>query len=631
MAPERPSPGGPRRLAALGLAAEGVLVVHPVLAVSATFTGAGTIGKALAQVRLWDVAVQGLVMLVTPLTALLALLAAWGVWHGSRGVAALLLQLLVLPLALLPALRPLTLASHVPGGAWLLVGVAAATTLLLVVVVVSGGTPATARRWWRRRWWWVVGYAALVGAVALPGAASRDLPFDPTSWLAADGAGQAPPTDLVLGPHPAPQNPGMAPNPWGSIHNDSWATDAYAIPGPGDPREAPVDSLFTGGDCATLTFDSRGRLLTLCNTLRHVVAHVVEPRTLTVRDTAVVGTRSPDLTDFSGGGYFVLDDADRMVFPDSTGVITVLSAEDDELRTVDRIDVSGALQDGERITSLAPDWQRRIWFVGNRGTVGLVSSTGAPRTLTLAGEDIENSLAVTEQGALVVTGAALYLLRADDDGRPSVAWRTPYDTGSRQKPGQTSRASGTTPTVFHEGRHVAIADNADPTMHVAVFRTSDGVQTCAVPVFAAGRSATENSLVALGDTLVVENNYGYAPAVTATSGGHTTEPGLAGVRVDPVSGACRLAWQNDEVVVPSAVSKGTLVGELVLTYAKPGSRLGVDGWYFTAVDATTGEVRWTRLAGTGLSRNNHYAAAYLGPDGDLFVGTLSGIVVLRHG
>lgn len=55
----------------------------------------------------------------------------------------------------------------------------------------------------------------------------------------------------------------------------------------------------------------------------------------------------------------------------------------------------------------------------------------------------------------------------------SVAWRTPYDRGSAQKPGQLSQGSGTTPTVLPGGL-VAFADNAEPRMHVVVLRTSDG-------------------------------------------------------------------------------------------------------------------------------------------------------------
>jgi hypothetical protein len=32
---------------------------------------------------------------------------------------------------------------------------------------------------------------------------------------------------------------------------------------------------------------------------------------------------------------------------------------------------------------------------------------------------------------------------------------------------------------------------------------------CETPVFTAGASATENSLIAVNDSLIVENNYGY--------------------------------------------------------------------------------------------------------------------------
>jgi len=125
----------------------------------------------------------------------------------------------------------------------------------------------------------------------------------------------------------------------------------------------------------------------------------------------------------------------------------------------------------------------------------------------------------------------------------------------------------------------------------------------------------------------VENNYGYAPAITSTMAGRSTEPGMAGIRA--VDGECSPAWSNDSVYVPSLVSKATTKQGLVLTYTKPPTDNGVDGWYFTAVDVRTGERVWTQLAGTGVSFNNHYAAAYLGPQGDLFIGTLSGIAVLR--
>ena len=112
----------------------------------------------------------------------------------------------------------------------------------------------------------------------------------------------------------------------------------------------------------------------------------------------------------------------------------------------------------------------------------------------------------------MATGAAMYRLQAGPDGPPEIVWRTAYDAGTRQKPGQTSRATGTTPTLF--GDAVAITDNADPQMHVVVFDRADGRERCRAPVFSPTASATENSLIAIDGMLVVENNYGYKPAVT---------------------------------------------------------------------------------------------------------------------
>ncbi|MGA1216101.1 MAG: hypothetical protein ACO31X_11105, partial [Candidatus Nanopelagicales bacterium] len=173
---------------------------------------------------------------------------------------------------------------------------------------------------------------------------------------------------------------------------------------------------------------------------------------------------------------------------------------------------------------------------------------------------------------------------------------------------------------------VAITDNADPRMHVVVFDVSgpSPVERCAVPVFGEGVSATENSLIALGDSLIVESNYGYS--VTAVAGGHTTTPGLA--RIDITGDGCSLAWETDAVTIPSLVSKGLLADGTVLTYTKESSLVGTDAWWFTAVDAASGEVAWRRLAGVGPLLNNHYAAGYVGPDGSVYVGTISGVVAL---
>ena len=144
-----------------------------------------------------------------------------------------------------------------------------------------------------------------------------------------------------------------------------------------------------------------------------------------------------------------------------------------------------------------------------------------------------------------------------------------------------------------------------------------------VPVFAPDRSATDNSLIAIGDSLFVESNYGYN--LFDATFGRSTEPGL--VRIDVTEDGCETVWSNDEIRNPSTVSKGTAAG-VIATYTKGESVAGIDAWWFTAVDATTGDVMWRRLAGTGPMVNNHYAATYVGPDGSMYVGVTGGLVAL---
>lgn len=600
-----------RVIAAVLLTAEAFLIIHPTLLASNFFTGAGILGKGLFYVHIPDVIAQGIGYLIAPTVAVLLLVAAWGIATRARGFGALILQLFFLPFALVPFLRPMLL---VPPAVLLVVAVAAVGVLLTII----GMDP---RREDRHRRWWVVGvYGVGVAALVVANGMSQTFPINPMNDLADPGSGRSA-TSENLPKAAAPQNPGMAKNPFNSIHNDSWASDAYNLPAPGP--QGSVQTLFTGGDCATITFDSKGRLITLCSTLTRVVGYIVDPATLKVLVHREVGQRPANLTDFSGGGYFFLDDADHVVFPSRGGVLRVLSPVD--LRDVRSIDVSATLKPGEQVTSVLPDWQGRYWYVGSLGTVGVVRDRKA-EALNLQGEDIENSFAVAEDGVYVVTGAALYKLQAGETGPPTQVWRTDYDRGKVRKPGQTSRASGTTPTLFADWG-VAITDNADPQMNILVADRRSGQIVCQQPVFAAGASADENSLIAIGDSIVAENNYGYYPAITSTTAGRTTQPGMAAITA--VEGECSPAWSNDTIHVPSLVSKATSKQGLILTYTKPASSTGLDGWYFTAVDARTGEQVWTRLAGTGVSYNNHYAGAYLGPDGSLYIGTISGIAVLR--
>jgi len=648
------------------LGAEALLVVAAPLAVAMLWLGAQLVGAG-ARLRMLELAAQGAVHLAGPLLVLALALAALGTRRpGRRGSPDRLVawaglglgaQPFVAAHALVPLLRPYPLLARVPVGRPVLLGLVCATTALLVVVLLRpppapgsswaaapqacptpSASPAAARRLAAPRW--LAGPAAVLLVVAVGAAVGlvrTQLPSYPFSALLSPGTGSGSGTPVVA-PR-IPQNPGTARDPWGSLHDDSWASDSAAVPGPVDPRRSAVESLLTGGDCATLTFDSRGWLVTLCSTLRAVWGYVIEPDTLRVLARARIGQRAASLTDFSGGGYFFLDERDRIVMPARGGVVRVVAVEarGDGAALVASQDlaVGALLQPGEQLTSVMPDWQGRYWFLGDRATAGTIDpGTGRASALTLGAERVANSFAVTPDAAYVVTDRAAYRLAADPSGQPRVVWREPYDPGTRRKPGQVSRGSGTTPTVLAGGTLVAITDNAEPRMNVVVLRTDPDASprvACRVPVFDPGRSATENSLIGVDRTLVAENNAGYDPPLTATLGGATTHPGLARVDVGIGDGGCTTAWSTGELSIPSVVSKASTADGLIYTYSKPASPWGGDGWYFSAVDLATGRTVWTRLAGGGLAFNNHFAGVAISPTGDLFAGTVSGLVVLRGG
>ena len=221
------------------------------------------------------------------------------------------------------------------------------------------------------------------------------------------------------------------------------------------------------------------------------------------------------------------------MFPAADGTISVLP--DRGGIAPDRsIPVADTLQPGERVTSVLPDWQGRYWYVGNRGTVGVVRAEGGPAQGAATGRRHHRELVrrdprrgVCRHGFGVVPAG-----RRPRSG-PQVRWRTTYDAGTRQKPGQTSRATGTT---RQSSPTAATWRSPTTTIHAESgggrHRRRLG-DVCSGEVFTADRSATENSLIAVGDLLVVENNYGYAPPITATSAGNTSVGGLAAIDVDP--------------------------------------------------------------------------------------------------
>jgi hypothetical protein len=280
------------------------------------------------------------------------------------------------------------------------------------------------------------------------------------------------------------------------------------------------------------------------------------------------------------------------------------------------------LNQDERITSALPDFSGRIWFVSKQGgKVGILNPRTRRIRVRRLGEDVQNSFAVDRRAVYIVSSRRMYRL----SGRLRIDWRRRYANSGRTKPGQADAGSGTTPTLMHGG-YVAITDNADP-MNVVVYRKRTGKTHCTVPVFDAGASATENSLMASKRALFVENNHGYQDPFGPNAGALTT-PGFARVNVSRTG--CRKAWETRSERAPSVVPKLSTATGLIYTYTRDADPLALGQPYFwTAIDARTGATAFKVYAGSGLGFNNNYAGIAIGPDGTAYLGVTGGLIALH--
>lgn len=488
---------------------------------------------------------------------------------------------------------------------------------------------------------WPTALLALTLTLAAPAATSA-APIPPGPYDDTVPALQGEPAEpRPIRTRPVPQHPHLAAGATSNMHNDAYATDAYPGPGPlGNDLEV-TSATYGIEECATMAFDSQGRIVALCGGLEGSRMMLLDPDTLDVLAAHPLPPRKPStettpLEDLCGGAYFYLDDRDRAVIETTNAQVWVMSLGDTPLGTpgftLERTyDLASAVPDGDCLIALMPDWGGRIWFVTQAGGVGNVDpDSGRVRSVRLPGERIVNSFATDETGGVfIVSDHALYRFDAGRRGLPVVTWRERYDRGTAEKPGQLSQGSGTTPTLVGDDL-VVITDNAEPRMNVLSYLRSadprDRRLVCRAPVFRKGESATENSIVAVGRSVLVENNYGYTSPATTMNGG-STAPGVARVRVG--RDGCGTMWTSKETA-PTSVPKASLANGLLYVYGKPPGVVE-DPWYFTAIDVRTGKTAYRRLTGTGPHWNNHYAAIYLGPDGAAYIATLAGVVRLEDG
>ncbi|MCP4630420.1 MAG: hypothetical protein GY850_43960, partial [bacterium] len=141
-------------------------------------------------------------------------------------------------------------------------------------------------------------------------------------------------------PHlPVPQHPFLAPNDKSNMHNDAYMSDTYEVSGPLGLNPKITLTRYaktTTNLCVTITFDRKGRILTV--NARPDAYHLLllDPNTLKELASYPLSPLHKDdplrrnFKDTSGGAYFVLDHQDRVLLAEADNTIRVIKYIDEQ-------------------------------------------------------------------------------------------------------------------------------------------------------------------------------------------------------------------------------------------------------------------------------------------------------------
>jgi hypothetical protein len=515
--------------------------------------------------------------------------------------------------------------------------------LALIVAILGGG--------WA---WWINANREIAEAQPIPGMSSaggfRDQSFTPAP---VEGRINA--------------NPFLAKGTNGTMHGDGGQSDVHLAAGP-FAGELEVRSRRAGNgmprQCSTFVYRSDGKPIVMCGGLSGFRMILLEPDTLEalahydlpVRPSSFEAFVKRDMgimmNDSSGGAYLFLDNEDRLVFANSEWVVQRLVAKEEggswsfaverewDLKPYvphDCFNWNNWFPSGEcdKVTTVMPDHQGRYWWTTRGGRVGTLDPrSGKVSVIRLRGEEIQNALTMDARAVYILSDHAQYAFAADASGKPVQLWRSAYDRGSRRKVGSINQGSGTTPTLLGD-QWITFADNADGRINIVVLRRNDGSRICAVPVFKDGASATDNSMIGWGRSIILENNAGFTSAHQQKDWG-AVAGGVVRVDVRADGTGCDTIWTSP-IKVPSVVAKLSAANGIAYFYsfdlvkdgAGPNAGKVTQDWSVVGLDFKTGKQVLKIPTGRGKAFDNNWASMSISPRGDLYVGVTGGLVRVR--
>jgi len=472
---------------------------------------------------------------------------------------------------------------------------------------------------------------------------------------------------------PIPAHPLMATG-GNSMHNDAYESDVNPGKGPMGIHSQIFSHSDGFGGYGTLTFDSHGRMIAVYGNGRALRLEMLDADNLELQKTFPLPGRSwyfplqgvMPWKYIGAGMYFYLDNQDRVVVPTTLNTVQIIKTPafndpNGKFELEHEYDLSQQVVKlpWPKLDSVAwifPEWPKQndtstgiyYWYATIEGMVGVFNdkefnekdvdkNKNVVHTLKLKDEIIENSFAVGEEGFFVISDKAMYKMTRDDKDEIRIDWRKDYDPGPHQKPGLISRGSGSSVdlTGTPDDGLVIVTDNAEPRMHVEFYRRNNGEKVCSVPLFEAGKSATDLSVLSFTHADSAGNPNGEYSALIENNWGHHefpySEPVPGITRVDAIKQAdgsyqCNTVWESQEKGIAGA--KLSLGSGLLYMYTN--DEQAARGWYFTAIDFATGKTVWRQHTGIGEGFNAWQGVLFLNPaNGALYTTTIFGMVMMK--
>jgi hypothetical protein len=455
----------------------------------------------------------------------------------------------------------------------------------------------------------------------------------------------------------------------GTMHADGYQSDTHSAAGPMGKALAVRSRISGNGlprQCSTFVYRRDGKPIVMCGGITGFRMILLDPGSLVALATYDLPMRPSSfqallkrdigimMADSSGGAYLFIDNQDRLLFANSQQVIQRLVAKQTD--GVWRFAVEAAWDmkpyvphdcqnwnnwfpsdDCDMVTTVMPDHQGHYWWTTRYGRIGtLDTATGKVSHIRLKGEEIQNALAMDSRAIYIVSDHAQYAFAADAHGTPTALWRYPYDRGSGRKIGSINQGSGTTPTLLGD-KWITFTDNADGRINLVVLRRGtlrpgETRDICKMPVFDADASATDNSMIGFGRSILLENNAGFKSAFEQ-SDWRAVRGGVVRVDVRADESGCDVVWTSP-LKVPSTVAKLS-AGNGIAYYYSFDLVTGMDGketqdWSIVGLDFNTGMQVLKIPTGRGRGYDNNWASLSIAPNGDFYAGVTGGLVQVRQ-